>query len=90
MDMLRSTLAPSLCFGIWRWREPTAVCAVYSSLSRIDLLVIDDWPWRRGRNLSAATSGRFARIATEYSTILTSQLSVSRWHEQIDDPRLTD
>jgi hypothetical protein len=29
-DTPRSTLAPSRCFVIWRWRGRTAACAVYS------------------------------------------------------------
>ncbi len=60
-------------------------------LNRIDVLVIDDWamapmlePERRD----------FWEIAEDrYQTrsmILTSQLPVSRWHEQIGDPTLAD
>ena len=40
--------------------------------------------WRRLRNPIAATSGRSA------STLITSQLPVSRWHGQIGDPTLVD
>ena len=37
------------------------------------------------------TLGRSARIATgPRSTILTSQLPVARWHEQIGDPTAAD
>ena len=60
-------------------------------LARIDVLVIDDWaltpllePERRD----------FWEICEDRylvrSTILTSQLPVSRWHEQIGDPTLAD
>jgi DNA replication protein DnaC len=60
-------------------------------LNRIDVLVIDDWamapmlePERRD----------FWEIAEDRyqarSMILTSQLPVSRWHEQIGDPTLAD
>jgi DNA replication protein DnaC len=60
-------------------------------LNRIDVLVVDDWamapmlePERRD----------FWEIAEDrYQTrsmILTSQLPVSRWHEQIGDPTLAD
>ncbi|HVB56598.1 MAG TPA: ATP-binding protein, partial [Candidatus Acidoferrales bacterium] len=60
-------------------------------LNRIDVLVIDDWamapmlePERRD----------FWEIAEDrYQTrsmILTSQLPVPRWHEQIGDPTLAD
>jgi DNA replication protein DnaC len=64
------------------------VCAVCSPrISRIDVLVIDDWamaplsePERRG----------FWKICEDRyqvgSTILTSQLAVAHWHEQIGGP----
>jgi hypothetical protein len=42
--------------------------------------------WPRWRSPNAATSGR-SQIR---STILTSQLPVARWHEQIGDPTLAD
>ena len=40
---------------------------------------------------SAVNSGRSAKIATPTrSSILTSQLTISRWHEQIGDPTIAD
>jgi hypothetical protein len=48
-------------------------------------------PWGRSMKTSAAKSGRSARIAYQTrSTILTSQLPISRWHEQIGDPTIAD
>jgi hypothetical protein len=55
--------------------------------SRIDVLVIDDWAMAP---LSEPERRDFWEICEDRyqvrSTILTSQLPVSRWHEQIGDP----
>ena len=60
-------------------------------LSRIDVLVIDDWAMS---SLSEPERRDFWEICEDRyqvrSTILTSQLPVSRWHEQIGDPTLAD
>src|SRR6266849_7676429 len=60
-------------------------------LSRIDVLVIEDWAMAP---LSEPERRDFWEICEDRyqvrSTILTSQLSVSRWHEQIGDPTLAD
>ena len=60
-------------------------------LSRIDVLVIDDWAMAP---LSEPERRDFWEICEDRyqvrSTILTSQLPVSRWHEQIGDPTLAD
>jgi DNA replication protein DnaC len=62
-----------------------------SKLSRIDLLVIDDWAMAP---LSEPERRDFWEICEDrYQTrsmILTSQLPVSRWHEQIGDPTVAD
>jgi DNA replication protein DnaC len=56
-------------------------------LNRIDVLVIDDWAMAP---MSEAERRDFWEIAEDRyqarSMILTSQLPVSRWHEQIGDP----
>jgi DNA replication protein DnaC len=56
-------------------------------LSRIDVLVIDDWAMAP---LSEPERRDFWEICEDRyqvrSTILTSQLPVSRWHEQIGEP----
>ena len=60
-------------------------------LSRIDVLVIDDWAMAP---LSEPERGEVREIREDRyqtrSTILTSQLPVSRWHEQIGDPTIVD
>jgi DNA replication protein DnaC len=60
-------------------------------LSRIDVLVTDDWAMAP---LGEAERRDFWEICEDrYQTrslILTSQLPVARWHEQIGDPILAD
>ena len=62
-----------------------------AKLSRIDLMVIDDWAMAP---LSEPERRDFWEIREDrYQTrsmILTSQLPVSRWHEQIGDPTVAD
>jgi DNA replication protein DnaC len=60
-------------------------------LARIDVLVIDDWalaPLQEAerREVWEIFDDRYQTR----STILTSQLPVARWHEQIGDPTLAD
>lgn len=60
-------------------------------LSRIDVLVIDDWAMAP---LAESERRDFWEICEDRyqtrSTILTSQLPVARWHEQIGDPTAAD
>lgn len=60
-------------------------------LNRIDVLLVDDWAMTP---MSETERRDFWEIAEDrYQTrsiILTSQLPVSRWHEQIGDPTLAD
>src|ERR1700733_13316705 len=60
-------------------------------LSRIEVLVIDDWAMAP---LAEAERRDFWEICEDRyqsrSTILTSQLPVNKWHEQIGDPTLAD
>src|ERR1035437_4557387 len=62
-----------------------------AKLSRIDVLVIDDWAMAP---LTETERRDFWEISEDRcqtrSMILTSQLPVSRWHEQIGDPTLAD
>ena len=71
---------------------PTAACACcLAKLSRIDVLVIDDWAMAP---LTETERSDFWEICEDrYQTrsmILTSQLPVARWHEQIGDPTVAD
>lgn len=60
-------------------------------LSRIDVLVIDDWALTP---LSSSEARDFWEICEDRyqksSTILTAQMPVAKWHEQIGDPTLAD
>jgi DNA replication protein DnaC len=60
-------------------------------LARVDVLVIDDWAMAP---LQEAERREVWEIFDDRyqtrSTILTSQLPVSRWHEQIGDPTIAD
>jgi DNA replication protein DnaC len=60
-------------------------------LARVDVLIIDDWAMAP---LSEAERREIWEICEDRyrtrSTILTSQLPVSRWHEQIGDPTIAD
>ena len=60
-------------------------------LSRIDVLVLDDWAMAP---LTEAERRDFWEICEDRyqtrSTVLTSQLPVSRWHEQVGDPTAAD
>jgi DNA replication protein DnaC len=60
-------------------------------LNRIDVLVVDDWAMTP---MSESERRDFWEIAEDRyqtrSTVLTSQLPVSSWHEQIGDPTLAD
>jgi DNA replication protein DnaC len=60
-------------------------------VSRIDVLVIDDWAMA---SVSDPERHDFWEICEDRyqvrSTILTSQLPVSKWRERIGDPTLAD
>jgi DNA replication protein DnaC len=81
----------------WNWRENQALgrrlknAKLRTSACRIDVLVIDDWAMS---SLSEPERRDFWEICEDRyqvrSTVLTSQLPVSRWHEQIGDPTLAD
>ena len=60
-------------------------------LSRIDVLVIDDWAMAPLSETERRDCWEICedRYQTR-STILTSQLPVARWHEQIGDPTAAD
>ena len=72
-------------------RADGSLRGLLARLSRIDVLVIDDWVMAP---LSEPERRDFWEICEDRyqvrSTILTSQLPVSRWHEQVGDPTLAD
>jgi DNA replication protein DnaC len=60
-------------------------------LARIDVLIVDDWAMAP---LSDTERRDFLEICDDRyqtrSTILTSQLPVASWHDQIGDPTIAD
>ncbi len=72
-------------------RADGSLRGLLARFSRIDVLVIDDWAMAP---LAEAERRDFWEICEDRyqtrSTILTSQLPVTRWHEQIGDPTAAD
>ena len=85
------TRAQSLFRELAMARADGSLHSLLARLSRIDVPVIDDWPWL---HCPEPERRDFWEIGEDRypvrSTILTSQLPVSRWHEQIGDPTLAD
>ncbi len=85
------TRAQSLFRDLATARTDGNLRSLLSRFGRIDVLVIDDWAMAP---LSKPERRNFWEICEDRyqarSTILTSQLPVSRWHEQIGDPTLAD
>jgi DNA replication protein DnaC len=72
-------------------RADGSLRTLLSRFGRIDVLVIDDWAMAP---LSETERRDFWEICEDRyqtrSTILTSQLPVAKWHEQIGDPTVAD
>jgi DNA replication protein DnaC len=72
-------------------RADGSLRSLLARLSRIDVLAIDDWAMAP---LAETERRDFWEICEDRyqarSTILTSQLPVARWHEQIGDPTAAD
>ncbi len=72
-------------------RADGSLRGLLAKLSRIDVLVSDDWAMAP---LAEAERRDFWEICEDRyqarSTILTSQLPVARWHEQIGEPTAAD
>ena len=86
-----STRAAALFRDLTLARADGSLRSLLARLSRIDVLLIDDWAMAP---LTESERRDFWEICEDrYQTrsmILTSQLPVSRWHEQIGDPTLAD
>ena len=84
----RPVVVPGFCDGAGRRKFARGLLERFS---RIAVLVIDDWAMAP---LSEPERRDFWEICEDRyqvrSTILTSQLPVSKWHEQIGDPTLAD
>lgn len=85
------TRAQSLFRDLAMGRADGSLRNLLTRLARIDVLVIDDWAMAP---LSEPERRDFWEIREDRyqvrSTILTLQLPVPRWHEQIGDPTLAD
>jgi DNA replication protein DnaC len=86
-----STRAAALFRDLNLARADGSLRGLLGRLARIDVLVIDDWAMAP---FAEAERRDFWEICEDrYQTrsmILTSQLPVSKWHEQIGDPTLAD
>jgi DNA replication protein DnaC len=78
-------------FGLTLARADGSLRHLLAKLGRVDVMVIDDWVMAP---LTETELRDFWEICEERyqrrSTILTSQLPITRWHEQIGDPTLAD
>jgi DNA replication protein DnaC len=83
--------APKLFRDLALARADGSLSSFLARLAKIDVLVVDDWI-----NAPLAETERrdFLELCDDRyqlrSTILTSQIPVKRWHEQIGDPTLAD
>jgi DNA replication protein DnaC len=85
------TRAPGLFRDLALARADGSSSSFLARLAKIDVLLVDDWAMAP---LADAERRDFLEICEDRyqvrSTILTSQLPVTRWHEQIGDPTLAD
>jgi DNA replication protein DnaC len=85
------TRAPALFRDLALARADGSLRSLLAKLSRIDVLAIDDWAMAP---LSEPERRDFWEICEDRyqvrSTILASQVPVSKWHDQIGDPTLAD
>ncbi len=90
-SMVLFTHAAALFRDLALARADGSLRNLLTRLGRVDVLVIDDWAMAP---LSESERRDFWEISEERyqtrSTILTSQLPVAKWHEQIGDPTLAD
>lgn len=85
------TRAATLFRDLAMARADGSLRTLLAKLGRIDVLVIDDWAMAP---LSEPERRDFWEICEDRyqtrSTILTSQLPVTKWHEQVGDPTVAD
>lgn len=85
------TRAPALFRDLALGRADGSLRHVLARLSRADVLIVDDWAMAP---MTENERRDFWEIAEERyqsaSTILTSQVPVSQWHQQIGDPTVAD
>ena len=72
-------------------RADGSLRSLLARLARIDVLVIDDWAMAPFTEVERRDFWEICEDRYQVrSLILTSQLPVSKWHEQIGDPTLAD
>jgi DNA replication protein DnaC len=85
------TRAPQLFRDLGLARADGSLRFLLTRLARLEILVVDDWAMAP---LSDVERRDFLEICEDRyqrrSMILTSQLPVAKWHEQIGDPTLAD
>ena len=85
------TRAPALFRDLTLARADGSLRNLLTRLGRVDLLVVDDWAMAP---MLETERRDFWEICEEryqvHSTVLTSQLPVAKWHEQIGDPTIAD
>jgi DNA replication protein DnaC len=85
------TRSPQLFRDLALARADGSLRSLLARLAKIDVLLVDDWAMAP---LADAERRDFLEICEDRyqvrSTILTSQLPVAQWHEQIGDPTLAD
>ena len=85
------TRAPQLFRDLSLARADGSLRTLLARLARLDVLVVDDWAMAP---LADIERRDFLEICEDRyqarSTVLTSQLPVAKWHEQIGDPTLAD
>lgn len=85
------TRAPRLFRDLAMARADGSLHKLYAKLARIDVLVVDDWAMasmldKERRDFLEICEDRWETR----STILTSQIPIAHWHEQIGDPTVAD
>jgi DNA replication protein DnaC len=85
------TRAPQLFRDLALARADGSLRSRLARLAKMDVLVVDDWAMTP---LAESERRDFLEICEDRyqmrSTVLTSQLPVAKWHEQIGDPTLAD
>lgn len=85
------TRAPRLFRELAVARADGSLDKLFAQLTRADVLVVDDWAMAP---LTEPERRDFREICEDRyqarSTLLTSQIPVANWHEQIGDPTLAD
>ncbi|XSC43455.1 ATP-binding protein [Bradyrhizobium sp. RDT10] len=85
------TIACQGCSKLLRSLAATDAMRLLKTLSRVDLLILDDWglaplTGEQRRDLLEVVDDRHQRG----STIITSQVPIENWHEVIADPTIAD